>query len=119
MPRQKTNFKGRSPNVLAFEQMGGREEDLSGFLPGNLVAGQALAAKNQGKALDDRTLRLYETRLMHLEKFAAEQGDQAVLFGDKDKKPFMSVTIMTFLRKYTCILVAYCCYLNSFIKLVS
>lgn len=36
-------------------------------------------------------------RLMHLEAFAASQGD-TVLFSE-GKKPFMAVTIMTFLRK--------------------
>ena len=48
------NFKGRSPNVLAFLKKAGREEDLSSVLPGNLVAGQNLAAKNQGRSLESR-----------------------------------------------------------------
>ena len=100
MPKRRNNYKGRSPNVLAFEQRCGRAEDITSFLPGNLAAGQSLAAKNQGKALDERTLRLYETRLMHLEEFAAKHGDDAILFGEENMKPFMAVIIMTFLHKY-------------------
>ena len=68
--------------MLAFERTSGRDEDLSVFLPGDLAAGQLLTAKHQGKAFDNWTLPLYETRLIHLEEFALGQGDNAVLFGE-------------------------------------
>ena len=92
------NYKGRSPNVLRFERTGGGDEDVSDFLPGDLAAGQSLAAKNRGRSLEEKTMRLYETRLIHLEQFARDQGDNAVLFGE-EKQPFLAVTVMTFLRK--------------------
>lgn len=99
MPKHKYNYKGRSENVLAFKRSAGQQEDISEFLSGDLAAGQSLAAKNRRKALDEHTMRLYETRLMHLEEFASSQGDNAVLFGER-KRPFLAVTIMTFLRKF-------------------
>ncbi|KAK3718621.1 hypothetical protein QZH41_015461 [Actinostola sp. cb2023] len=98
MPKHKKNYLGRSPNVVEFERVGGGEEDVIDFLPGDLAAGQSLAAKNRGKALEDTTMRTYETRLMHLEEFASNQGDRAVLFGE-GKRPFLAVTIVTFLQK--------------------
>ncbi|KAK3749639.1 hypothetical protein QZH41_010759 [Actinostola sp. cb2023] len=101
MPKaQRKNYKGRSQNVLNLENSlySAEAADVSLYLNENLVAGQQLAAKNQGKALDDRTMRLYETRLLHLEEFALNQGDDAILFG-ANKRPFLAVTIVTFLQK--------------------
>jgi len=93
------NFKGNSPNVLRFIESGGSDFSLDGLLSENLAAGAKLAAKNRSEALDEKTARTYELRLMKLEKFAEENGDDAVLFGH-GKRPFLAATIQTFLRKY-------------------
>ena len=98
MPKVSRNFKGRSPNVERFIASGGNERDLSLLISPNLAEGARLAAENQSHALDEKTVRTYELRLMQLEKFAKENGDDAVLFGPQ-KKPFLKATIMTFLRK--------------------
>ena len=95
-----TNYKGRSPNVLRFIQSGGNDIDISGLIGPNIAAGARLAAKNRAKALDERTARTYELRLIALEQFASDNGDDAVLFGE-NKRPFMTATIQTYMRKYT------------------
>jgi len=73
----KKNFKGRSPNVLRYIESCGHDGEVSSLLAPNLVAGARLAAKNESQALDEKTARTYELRLMALEKFAAENGDNA------------------------------------------
>ena len=97
----KTNkyFKGRSPNVLRYVESCGTESAASSLLAPNLVAGARMAAKNESQALDEKTARTYELRLIALEKFAVENGDAAVLFGE-NKRPFVAATVQTFLRKY-------------------
>lgn len=94
----KKNFKGRSPNVLRYIESCGHDGEVSSLLAPNLVAGARLAAKNESQALDEKTARTYELRLMALEKFAAENGDNAVLFGE-NKRPFLAATVQTFMRK--------------------
>ena len=59
----------------------------------------SLAAGNQSQSLDEKTARTYELRLIALEKFARENGDDAVLFGP-NKRPFLAATIQTFIRKF-------------------
>ena len=97
----KTNkyFKGRSPNVRRYVESCGTESAASSLLAPNLVAGARMAAKNESQALDEKTARTYELRLIALEKFAVENGDDAVLFGE-NKRPFVAATVQTFLRKY-------------------
>ena len=92
-------YKGRSPNVLRFVNSCGSDTDLSGLIGANLAAGAKLAAKNRTEALDEKTARTYELRLIALEEFAAQNGDDAVLFGE-NKRPFMAATIQTYMRKY-------------------
>ena len=92
------NYKGRSPNVLRFIESCGNEVALKGLISPNLAAGARLAAKNQSQALDDKTARTYELRLISLEKFAEANGDDAHLFGE-GKRPFLAATIQTHLRK--------------------
>jgi len=95
----KRNFKGNSPNVLRFIENGGNDFCLDGLVSENLAAGAKLAAKNRSEALDEKTSRTYERRLMTLEKFAFENGDDTVWFGP-GKRPFLAATIQTFLREY-------------------
>jgi len=45
-----------------------------------------------------KTGRTYELRLMALEKFAAENGDDAVFFG-VNKRHFLAATLQTFMRE--------------------
>lgn len=99
MPKVTKNYKGRSPNVLRFIESGGAQFDVSSFVSANLAEGSKLAAENQSHALDEKTIRTYELRLMELEKFAIQNEDDAVLFGP-EKNPFLKATILTFLRKY-------------------
>ena len=61
--------------------------------------GARLAAENQCQALDKKTARTYELRLVALENFAKANGDDAVLFGP-DKRPFLAATIQTYNRKF-------------------
>jgi hypothetical protein len=68
------------------------------FLVFTLIKPLSFPAK-RGKSLDNMTMQLSETRLMHLEEFEDSQGDSATLFG-VGTRPFMAVTIMRFLRKY-------------------
>ena len=92
-------YKGRSPNVERYLNSCGREVDISGLIAPNLAAGARLAAKNESQALVEKTSRTYELRLMALEKFAAQNGDDAILFGP-GKRPFLAATLQTFMRKY-------------------
>jgi hypothetical protein len=95
----KKNYKGRSPNVLRFIASCGNDVDISSLIGQNLAAGARLAAKNRAEALDEKTARTYELRLIAIEEFAASNGDDAVLFGES-KRPFLAATIQTFMRKY-------------------
>ena len=99
MASKKTNYKGRSPNVLRYVESYGSEVDISSLIAPNLAAGARLAAENQSQALDEKTARTYELRLIALENFAKTNGDDAVLFGP-NKRPFLAATIQTFMRKY-------------------
>lgn len=58
----------------------GSEVDISSLIAPNLAAGARLAAENQCQALDEKTARTYELRLIALENFAMANGDDAVLF---------------------------------------
>ena len=86
-PKSRKNYKGRSPNVLRYIESCGNEGDVGSLLASNLAAGARLAAENESQAHDEKTSRTYELRLMSLEKFAKETGDDAVLFG-ANKRPF-------------------------------
>ena len=88
---KKKNYKGRSPNVLRFIDSCGSEAEMGTLMPANLAAG------NQSQSLDEKSARAYELRLIALEKFARENGDDAVLFGH-NKRPFLAATIQTFIR---------------------
>ena len=99
MPPKRKNFKGRSPNVLRYIESCGNEEDIGSFLSSNLAAGARLAAENESQAHDEKTSRTYELRLMSLEQFAQQNGDDAVLFGPS-KRPFLAATIQTYMRKF-------------------
>jgi len=92
--RSKT-YKGRSPNVERYIASCGNDVNLSSVVPNNLAAGSKLASKIRSEALDEKTSRTYELRLIALEKFARENGDDAVLFGP-NKRPFLAATIQTF-----------------------
>ena len=80
-------YKGRSPNVERYLNSCGCEVDISRLIAPNLAAGVRLAAKNESQALDEKTSRTYELRLIALEQFAAQNGDDAIFFGPK-KGPF-------------------------------
>ena len=94
----KKNYKGRSPNVQRNLDSCGRDIDISEMIAPNLAAGARLAAKNESQALDEKTARTYELRLITLEEFAKKNGDDAVLFGS-NKRPFLAATLQTFMRK--------------------
>jgi len=95
---KRKNFKGRSPNVLQYIESCGNEEDIGSLLSSNLAAGARLAAENESQARDEKTSRTYQLRLMLLELFAQQNGDDAVLFGT-NKRPFLAATIQTYMRK--------------------
>ena len=99
MPPKRKNFKGRSPNVLRYIESCGNEEDIGSFLSSNLAAGARLAAENECQAHDEKTSRTYELRLMSLEQFAQQNGDDPVLFGPS-KRPFLAATIQTYMREF-------------------
>ena len=101
MPKaaKKPKSKSRSPNIVAYISSNGDDVDLSGYLASNLTAGTHLAAENEMQVDEEKTARTYELRLIALEKFARQEGDNAVLFGE-NKRPFMAATIKTFLREY-------------------
>ena len=101
MPKaaKKLKSKSRSPNIVAYISSNGDDVDLSGYLASNLTAGTRLAAENEMQVDEEKTARTYELRLIALEKFARQEGDNAVLFGE-NKRPFMAATIKTFLREY-------------------
>lgn len=88
---------------MRFIESCGNDVDITGFIAPNLAAGARLAAKNRAQALDEKTARTYELRLIALEQFAASNGDDAVLFGE-NKRPFLAATIQTYMRKYDIIL---------------
>lgn len=108
-PKSNKNYKGRSSNVLRYIESYGNEGDIGSLLASNLAAGARLAAENESQAHDEKTSRTYELRLMSLEKFAEENGDDAVLFGP-NKRPFLAATIQTYMRKFCLIyrFVMYC-----------
>ena len=99
MASRKKNYKGCSPNVVHFVESGGTELYIRPLVSENLAAGARLAVENQSQALVESTARTYELRLIALEKFAWENGDDAILFGP-NKRPFLAATIQTYLRKY-------------------
>ena len=107
MPPNRKNYKGRSPNVLQYIESCGNEEDIGSLLSSNLAAGERLAAENESQAHDEKTSRTYELRLMSLERFAQQNGDDAVLFG-ANKKPFLVATIQTYMRKFVSLYYANC-----------
>ena len=92
------NYRGRSPNVMRYIESCGSDVDIGPLIAPNLAAGARLAAKNQCQALDEKTARTYELRLIALENFAKANGDDAVLFGPS-KRPFLAATMQTFMRK--------------------
>ena len=106
MPPNRKNFKGRSPNVLRYIESCGNEEDIGSLLSSNLAAGARLAAENESQAHDEKTSRTYELRLMSLEQFSQQNGDDAVLFGP-DKRPFLAATIQTYMRKFVSLMLLY------------
>ena len=77
---EKTTKVVRSPNVLRYIESCGNEGDVGSLLASNLAAVTRLAAENESQA-HEKTGRTYELRLMSLEKFAEENGDDDVLFG--------------------------------------
>ena len=97
--KKKSKSKSRSPNIVAYISSNGDDVDLSSYLASNLTAGARLAAENEMQVHEEKTARTYELRLIALEKFARQEGDNAVLFGE-NKRPFMAATIKTFLREY-------------------
>ena len=107
MPPNTKNYKGRSPNVLRYIESCGNEEDIGSLLCSNLPAGARLAAENESQAHDEKTSRTYELRLMSLERFAQQNGDDAVLFG-ANKRPFLAATIQIYMRKFVRLCFADC-----------
>ena len=99
MPPKRKNYKGRSPNVLRYIESCGNEEDIGSLLSSNLAAGARLAAENESQAHDEKTSRTYELQFMSLERFAQQNGDDAVLFGP-NKRPFLAATIQTYMRRF-------------------
>ena len=95
---KKKNYKGRSPNVMRYIESCGSEVSIGHLIGPNLASGTRIAAKNQCQALDEKTARTYELRLIALENFAKANGDDAILFGP-NKRPFLAATIQTFMRK--------------------
>ena len=110
-PKSRKNYQGRSPNVLRYIESCGKEGDVGSLLASNLAAGARLVAENESQAHDEKTSRTYELRLMSLEKFAEENGDDAVLFGPNNR-PFLAATIQTYMRKFVFNLPL--CYLKQF-----
>ena len=106
MPPKRKNFKGRSPNVLRYIESWGNEEDIGSLLSSNLAAGARLAAENESLAHDEKTSQTYELRLVSLEQFAQQNGEDAVLFGP-DKRPFLAATIQTYMRKFVSLMLLY------------
>lgn len=70
---------------------------MSSLLTSNVVVAARVAAKNQSQALDEKTGRTHKLHLMALEKFAAENRDNAVLFAENNKRPFLATTVQTFM----------------------
>ena len=96
--KTKGNYKGISPNVLRYMKSCGSGSQVSSLLAPNLVAGARLAAKNESQALAEKTGKTYKLCLTALDKFAAENGDDAVLFGE-NKRPFLAATVQMFIRE--------------------
>ncbi|XP_048590270.1 uncharacterized protein LOC125573650 isoform X2 [Nematostella vectensis] len=86
----------RSSNVLRYIESAGLSEDLSEFESENVSAGSRLATKNETAVHVESTARLYELRLIQMEKFAIREKDTAILFGE-NSRPFRAATIKTFL----------------------
>ncbi|XP_048576562.1 uncharacterized protein LOC125573122 [Nematostella vectensis] len=89
--------KMRSSNVLRYIESAGLSEDLSEFESENVSAGSRLATKNETAVHVESTARLYELRLIQMEKFAIREKDTAILFGE-NSRPFRAATIKTFLE---------------------
>ena len=106
MPPKRKNFKGRSPNVLRYIKSFRNEEDIGSLLSSNLAAGTRLAAENESQAHDEKTSQAYGLRLMSLEQFSQQNGDDAVLFGP-DKMLFLPATIQTCMRKFVSLMLLY------------
>ena len=106
MPPKRQNFRGRSPNILRYIESCGNEEDIGSLLSSNLAAGARLAAENESQAYDEKKSGTYELRLMSLEQFSQQNGDDAVLFGTS-KRPFLAATIQTYVRKFVSLMLLY------------
>ena len=106
MPPKRKNFKGRSANVLRYIKSFRNEEDIGSLLSSNLAAGTRLAAENESQAHDEKTSQAYGLRLMSLEQFSQQNGDDAVLFGP-DKMLFLAATIQTCMRKFVSLMLLY------------
>ena len=106
MPRKRKNFKGRTPNVLRYIKSCGNEEDKGSLLSSCLAASARLAAENKSQAHDEKMGQTYEFRLMSLEQFSQQNGDDAVLFGP-DKMLFLAATIQTCMRKFVSLMLLY------------
>ena len=98
-PKSKKNYKGHSSNVLRYIESCGNEGDVGSLLASNLAAGARLAAENESQAHDEKMSRAYKVQLMSLEKFAEENGDDAVLFGP-NKRLFLAATIQTYMGTF-------------------
>ena len=106
MPPKRKNFKGRTPNVLRYIKSCGNEEDIGSLLSSYLAASARLAAENKSQAHDEKMGQTYEFRLMSLEQFSQQNGDDAVLFGPS-KRPFLAATIQTYMRKFVSLMLLY------------
>ena len=106
MPPKRKNFKGRTPNVLRYIKSCGNEEDVGSLLSSYLAASARLAAENKSQAHDEKMGQTYEFRLMSLEQFSQQNGDDAVLFGPS-KRPFLAATIQTYMRKFVSLMLLY------------
>ena len=106
MPPKRKNFKGRTPNVLRYIKSCGNEEDIGSLLSSYLAASARLTAENKSQAHNEKMGQTYEFRLMPLEQFSQQNGDDAVLFGPS-KRPFLAATIQTYMRKFVSLMLLY------------
>ena len=106
MPPKRKNFKGHSPNVLQYIESCGNEQDIGSLLLSNLAASTRLAAENESQAHDKKTSLTFQFRLMSLEQFSQQNGDDAVSFGPS-KRQFLVATIQTDMRKFVSVMLLY------------
>ena len=106
MPPKRKKFKGCSPNVLQYIESCGNEDDIGNLLSSNLAASARLAAENESQAQNEKTSRTHEFRLVTLEKFSQQNGDDAVLF-DPSKRPFLAATIQKYMGKFVSLMLLY------------